>query len=1014
MTEGLSLSQSRRLRLRWAASAILLAASGLRAENLLPDGSFEKPKPRDRWGLVFQEWGGWIYEQPASFEVGRVARTGKSSCELLGGLAGKIRAYSKEIPLAPGRYRVAAYLRGLSIAEGNWGRPLDFTVQVDGKWHAFKRGGTFGWTPLTYVFDVPAGADANADANANAKKPFRVFFGLWGVGRLWVDDVSLEKVDRTVALTPEPVWGRQEAPIAAPGEIKTVRRCRVCQYRNDASWKRCYACGHELATSGGRQFTTPPIVVFADFEDGKRSPFQAGTAVAEHAASGKYALRVDRKWADISKPMDFSQHDYFHFDVYNPQSEPVRLDVELRDAETKGYWTRVNLSTLAPPGASTITFPTQLFVGEKSRPGRPLLRDRITRFVVSVGESGPVFFDGFRLERLDTASVRFDDLVALDFGPPGSPVMEGFEAADSSLTYTPGRGIGWYAARIWRSFDARQPEALTQDFVCPESGSFRIDLPNGRYRVLMNVESPGAYWGEQQNYRKRAILINGQAVHVGRMDFEAFKKRYFRNARAEDLPGVDPFDAYLPPMDRWQSFDAEVTQGKLEIGFDGANWAFCLSTLIVYPQAKAKQGGRFFDWVARRRRVQFSNNFKQAVPSPTGEKPPAGDYRLFARHFMDPPGAKDGPREGELIDADAGLRATAARGEEAPIVLSLQPAGDVGEISLEISPLVSAKGEKLAADALRPGWLDYRISRVTMDGSVYTVRPRYWRPIPAPAAPGVTRTFWIRGKIPPATAPGPYEGRLTVRPKRGKARSIPLTVTVLPFALDEIADLAVGPWGCNIRLPWYGDDPQTRAWNGRMLERSLRALREAGCTSFSGMPSLHASVKDGNIELDSAEADRQMALARWLGFGHTVSNYGVGNRFGYRPYGDAAGPDVAAAKRAGFADMHSFLAALYGAIDRHAAAKNWLPVAWNLCDEPIGAAVDAAVRNALAHRAVAEGLKRTTFMGATSMRGSDPKDPHYPLVRALPMPSLNLHDLASIGVIRQGGNAFSFYNGADR
>ncbi len=1006
MTEGLSPLRSRSLPLRWIAGAILLAAPGLGGEDLLPDGSFEDPKPRDRWGLVFKEWGGWIYAQPASFEVGRVARSGKSSCELLGGLAAKIRVYSKEIPLAPGRYRVKAHLRGLDIGKGNWGRPLDFTVQVDGKWHAFRKGGTFGWTPLTYVFDVPAGADA--------KKPFRVFFGLWGVGRLWVDDVSLEKVDRTARLTPEPLWGRQEAPIAPPGEIRKVRRCRACRYRNDASWKRCYACGHELIGAAGRQFTTPPIVVFADFEDGKRSPFQAGTAVAEHATSGKHALRVDRKWADITQPMDFSQHDYFHFDVHNPQREPVRLYVELRDAETKGYWTRANLSTLAPPGASTITFPTQLFVGEKSRPGRPLLRDRITRFVVSVGQSGPVFFDRFRLERLDTASVRFEDLVALDFGRPGSPVMEGFQAADSSLTYTPGRGLGWYAARIWRSFDARQPEALTQDFLCPESGSFRIDLPDGRYRVLMNVQSPGAYWGEQQNYRKRTIRINGRTVHVGRLDVEAFKKRYFRNARTEDTPGVDPFDRYLLPMDQWLSFDAEAAGGRLEIGFEGANWAFCLSTLIVYPQAKKKQGRRFVDWVAKRRRIQFNNNFKQAAPAPTGAKPPAGGYRLFARHFMDPPGAKDGPREGEQIDADAGLSVAAARGQEAPIVLSLQPGGDVGRIDLEISPLVNAKGAKLAADTVRPGWLDYRISRVTMDGSVYTVRPRYWHPTPAPPAGGVTRTFWIRARIPPAAAPGRYAGGVTVRPQRGRARTVPLTVTVLPFALHEIADLAVGPWGCTIPLPWYRDDPQTQAWDRRMLERSLRALRRAGCTSFSGMPALHAAVRDGKVELDTSVADRQMALARRLGFEHTISNYGVGNRLGYRPYGDAAGPDVAAARRAGFADMHSFLAALYGAIDRHAVANNWLPVAWNLCDEPIGAAIDAAVKNALAHRAVAEGLKRTTFMGATSMTGSDPKDPHYPLVRALPMPSVNLHDLGSIGVIRQAGNAFSFYNGADR
>ena len=42
-------------------------------------------------------------------------------------------------------------------------------------------------------------------------------------------------------------------------------------------------------------------------------------------------------------------------------------------------------------------------------------------------------------------------------------------------------------------------------------------------------------------------------------------------------------------------------------------------------------------------------------------------------------------------------------------------------------------------------------------------------------------------------------------------------------------------------------------------------------------------------------------------------------------------------KRAGFADMDSFLKAVYGQIEEHAKANNWLPVAWNLCDEPVGA-----------------------------------------------------------------------------
>lgn len=73
-----------------------------------------------------------------------------------------------------------------------------------------------------------------------------------------------------------------------------------------------------------------------------------------------------------------------------------------------------------------------------------------------------------------------------------------------------------------------------------------------------------------------------------------------------------------------------------------------------------------------------------------------------------------------------------------------------------------------------------------------------------------------------------------------------------------------------------------------------------------------------------------------------------------------------------------------------------------------------AVANAKSHRAAAQGLERTTFMGATSMEGADPKNPHYQLACALPMPSLNGHDEASLRALREAGNRFSFYNGGNR
>jgi hypothetical protein len=146
-----------------------------------------------------------------------------------------------------------------------------------------------------------------------------------------------------------------------------------------------------------------------------------------------------------------------------------------------------------------------------------------------------------------------------------------------------------------------------------------------------------------------------------------------------------------------------------------------------------------------------------------------------------------------------------------------------------------------------------------------------------------------------------------------------------------------------------------------------------------------------------------------------VSSYGA-QGLGYNMYGDANGPDEAAAKAAGFENAEAFLKAIYGAIEEHAAANNWVPVAWNLCDEPLGDAAKASAKNAALHDKVAKDLKLkySTFMGATSMTGADPANPHFDLVQSLTMPSLNIHDEDSIKLIQDKGHKFSFYNGGNR
>ena len=170
-------------------------ALGRENGNRLEDPSFEMTKDKDQFGLVFAKWGGWKYEGDCEFRVGKVAHGGKHSCLLFGGSAPKIRV-AQNVALGPGRYRIAAYVRGLDIGTGTYGMSTEF--MFDGNYIPLGKKGTFGWTRLTYVAEV------------KEKKQAGPSLGLMAPGYFWIDDVSLEKVGNDVALTEKPVLGAEE------------------------------------------------------------------------------------------------------------------------------------------------------------------------------------------------------------------------------------------------------------------------------------------------------------------------------------------------------------------------------------------------------------------------------------------------------------------------------------------------------------------------------------------------------------------------------------------------------------------------------------------------------------------------------------------------------------------------------------------------------------------------------------------------------------------------------------
>jgi len=982
----------------WLVFACLTAyAADEQGSNLLEDPSFEIPKERDQFGLVFAKWGGWKYEGDCSFAVGQVARTGKHSCLLVGGAGAKIRTVQLR-DLDPGRYQITAYLRGLDIGTGIWNSTTEF--MFDGKYMQLSKNGTFGWTKLTYVAEI------------KEKKQAGPSFGMFAPGYFWIDDVSLVRVGNDVPLTDEPILGPEESPIAPPGELTAEAvRCPQCAYRNMPAWNACYACGSPLEVQRS-VVSGPSVKLITSLEE--KSPFSGGEVVEQHATDGDKALRINRSYVVMDGPQDWSGYDYLKADLHVEADEPLELYVEVRDTATRDYWTRVNYLTVAPPGPSTLIIPVkQLYVGEKSRPGRMLMLDSITRLVFSIGDNpkAPLFLDNVRLERDSTTQeVAFDGLYAFDFGPGGAPVMDGFQSITPSTIYSRGRGYGLKDTGIWRIFDALQPDPLYQDFICIERGGLAIDVPNGRYRVFVNLDSPSGFWGEYQVYRERAILAEGRPVVTDKMDFEQFQQKYFRFWNVEDSPADNTFDKYQKMYFHEKTFDVEVTDGQLNVDFQGQNWGCCVSAVVLFPVARAAEGEAFLSYVEQRRRFYFDNYFKRVLHRPTGDELQASaeeqrrGYVVFQRDYMQDVYYNDRPQAAEI---GGPLRGEAFAGEQEPITMSIVPLRDLGRVAVTAGDLHGPDGV-IPASAIDVWFVSYRISRVTMEGSVYTIRPRLIMPTNVVDMPqDVTRRFWLTVKTPIDARPGLYKGSLAINPQQGGPAEVPVEFRVRAGTLDPV-DVPAGPWGYSISIPWYGEDPAAAAWNQSMMERSLRKMREYGFTTCSGIPSIaYRGFQNGKPVLDFTVADARMELAKDLGFLAVVS-YG-GGVSGINAYYQ----DTAAMNAAGFRDYSEFLKAVYTAIQQHADQQDWIPVYYNLGDEPIGDDLRRSAENAEAYRkAFPQGPP--FFTAASSFSGSDRADPHFRLSKALHVANWNGHDEASVNLLHEAGSDWAFYNGGNR
>ena len=304
----------------------------------------------------------------------------------------------------------------------------------------------------------------------------------------------------------------------------------------------------------------------------------------------------------------------------------------------------------------------------------------------------------------------------------------------------------------------------------------------------------------------------------------------------------------------------------------------------------------------------------------------------------------DTPFERERGDL---LRGEAFAGEYEPVTVSVVPLRGLGKVRVDVSDLTGPGGsiptrtEIDVRDSSRTG---SAVSTRTV--RVYTIGPRLIMPGGVADVPeGLTRRFWLTIRTPVDAGPGLYKGTVTIRPEAGATARVPLEFRVRAGALDPM-DIPAGPFGFRIDIPWYGDDPRASRFNALLAESSpFQKMREYGFTAFSGLPSIaYKGFKSGKPVLDFRTADPQMKYVKELGF-LAVVTYG-GGVSGVNAYYQ----DTGQMNAAGFKDYSSFIKALYSSVQVHADRNGWIPVYYNLGDEPGGDDLVRSAENAEAYR----------------------------------------------------------------
>ena len=511
------------------------------------------------------------------------------------------------------------------------------------------------------------------------------------------------------------------------------------------------------------------------------------------------------------------------------------------------------------------------------------------RYSVPAGTEATLVFDYFRLERESIGPTMEQTAKCFDFGPEDM-CRPGFVAVDHHCGYDSRKGYGWKTpnekderdALMTVVSDGRDPlDDLLRDGVENLTSSFLVDVPNGKYRVLV---AGGPRWGGIYQITPAdydlVVKAEGEIKRVSLRTSDQGDRgaRYYGGDQAQYFFDEDTWKLFGAPMFQPFTFDAEVNDGRLEVEFQSSPrpGRGYLNFMVVYPLEKAgdveqELNRLWYDISNRFSRVSYRpmsaelatrlrppgvheemldpGKWKEAVELATSKTPSSRKVLFFGRSNTEAIYPDTIPRPEELTEEVSGR---GFGGDKVQLTVGVFALTELHDVGLQVTALEgpgSIRGEDI--DTRVVGYSRRMTGQQTIGDWQYMIVPWYLvKRETMDFDRGMSRRVSLDVNLPENVRPGTYRGYLHLRFGEQERATVRISVEALAGAeipgttLDRVmvfhhqpSDRGDEAYGYSVSvqnttgMPW-SHVQKTRAgfseMNRKEMAAEMRLLEEAG------------------------------------------------------------------------------------------------------------------------------------------------------------------------------------------